>query len=129
MKKIEVNTLGELETRVMELVWKLGPVSVRDVLNNINCCDRKLAYTTVMTVMSRLYEKGILKRESKNDAYIYTAVQDKKSFVESISKTIIDNLISRFGADVAVAGFMDVIEVSDKKTSKELRKKLKEIID
>ena len=129
MKKIETQALGELESRVMELVWQLGPVSVRDVLNNINCCDRKLAYTTIMTVMSRLYEKGVLKRKVKNDAYIYTAAQDRKSFIESISKKIIDNLINRFGADVAVAGFMDVIEVSDKKTSKELCKKLKEIID
>ncbi|HZJ41841.1 MAG TPA: BlaI/MecI/CopY family transcriptional regulator [Patescibacteria group bacterium] len=127
MKKKEINGLGELENKVMETVWELGKASVRDVLNNIKS-QKQLAYTTIMTVMSRLYDKNILKREFKNDAYIYAPVQDQKTFSASVSKKIINNLISKFGEDVAVAGFIDVMEVNNNKKSVELRKKLKTII-
>lgn len=127
MKKQEFSTLGELETKVMEVVWGLGKASVRDVLNNIKC-EKKLAYTTIMTVMSRLYDKNILRREFRNDAYIYVPVQDQKSFFESTSKKIINNLIMKFGEDVAVAGFIDVMELNNQKKSKALRNKLKTII-
>ena len=127
MKKKEINGLGELENKVMETVWGLGKASVRDVLNNIKS-QKQLAYTTIMTVMSRLYDKNILKREFKNDAYIYSSVQDQKTFMASISKKIINNLITKFGEDVAVAGFIDVMEVNNSQKTIELRKKLKTII-
>jgi len=83
MKKKEINGLGELENKVMETVWELGKASVRDVLNNIKS-QKQLAYTTIMTVMSRLYDKDILTREFKNDAYIYSPVQDQKTFMASV---------------------------------------------
>lgn len=127
MKKKEINTLGELEAKVMEVVWKLGSATVRDVLNHIKS-KKKPAYTTVMTVMARLYNKGILKRQSKKDAYIYTPAQDKQKFSATMTKKIIHSLIDRFGEDVAVAGFIDTLENSNINKSKALRKKLKEII-
>ena len=128
MKKKEFNKiLGELETEIMEIVWQLKSASVREVLNKIKR-EKKLAYTTIMTVMTRLCDKGILKRKLKNDAYIYTPFQDKQSFFASVSKKIIDNLINEFGEDMAVAQFIDIIESSDIKKSKEWRRKLKKVI-
>lgn len=127
MKKKEITSLGNLESKVMETVWKLGKASVRDVLNNIES-EKSLAYTTIMTVMSRLYKKKILKRESLNDAYVYTPIEDEKTFMVSTSRNIINNLISKFGEEVAVAGFIDVMELNNQKKSKQLRDKLKTII-
>lgn len=59
----------------MELVWTSGrPVSVRDVIEQLNGDRREqLAYTTVMTVMSRLAEKGALTRAREGRAYRYEA--------------------------------------------------------
>lgn len=127
VKKREFNTLGVLEAKIMEIIWKLGDASVRDVLNCFKS-KKKPAYTTIMTVMTRLYEKGILKRKSKNDAYIYSPIQNKQSFLAIASKRIIHSLIDEFGEDVAVAQFIDIIQDGNIKKSKELRQKLRQVI-
>ena len=48
--------LGPLEIQVMEVVWGSGESSVRDVVEKL---DSKLAYTTVMTTLDRLFKKGL----------------------------------------------------------------------
>jgi predicted transcriptional regulator len=62
--------LGPLELDVMEMVWKLGPSNVRDVVDQM---ERRLAYTTVMTTLDRLYKKGLLDREMTDRAFLYCA--------------------------------------------------------
>jgi predicted transcriptional regulator len=112
----------------MKIMWELENASVRQVLNKIER-KNKPAYTTVMTVMTRLYNKGILKRVlNSHDAYIYTPAQDKKNFLASFSKKIISRLINECGEDIAVAQFIDVINNDSPEKSKELRKKLRDII-
>ncbi len=61
--------LGELQLAVMEAVWKRQPVSVSDVLTELTQQKRDLAYTTVMTTMSRLAEKGWLISEKQGRAF------------------------------------------------------------
>ena len=58
------STLGPLEAEVMAVLWRANrPLPVRDVAAELNAGrDTPLAYTTVMTVMSRLAGKGILAR-------------------------------------------------------------------
>lgn len=67
--------LGPLEAELMELVWKLDrPLSVRDLLERLNEGRKSpLAYTTVMTVASRLAEKGALARRREGRGYLYEA--------------------------------------------------------
>jgi predicted transcriptional regulator len=62
--------LGPLEEDVMEKVWTIGRANVRDVVNEMN---NRLAYTTVMTTMDRLFKKGLLDREMSERAFIYSA--------------------------------------------------------
>jgi predicted transcriptional regulator len=62
--------MGPLEVAVMEMVWKLGTCNVRDVVEQL---ERKLAYTTVMTTLDRLYKKGLLGREMTDRAFVYSA--------------------------------------------------------
>jgi predicted transcriptional regulator len=52
--------LGPLEMQVMNVAWSVGRCSVRDVVERLNS---KLAYTTVMTTLDRLFKKGLLERE------------------------------------------------------------------
>lgn len=128
MKKKEFNKLfGKLEAEIMESVWQLKSASVRDVLNAIKR-KPKPAYTTIMTVMTRLCAKGILKRKAnQHDTYIYTPVQDKQDFFASVSKKIISGLINDFGEDIAIAQFMDVLEKSDLRKSKEIRRRISKL--
>lgn len=125
-KKKIIQTLGELETEIMEVIWKLKNASVREVLDNFKK-HKKVAYTTVMTVMTRLASKGVLKRKlDESGAFIYTPVQDKEGFLAISSRKIIKNLINEFG-EVAVAQFIDAVEHSDLKDLAEWQKKLKKI--
>ena len=63
-------TLTPLELDIMKAVWRRNPITVKDVQAAIHD-DRPLAYTTVMTVMHRLYLKGFLNRVLKAKAHYY----------------------------------------------------------
>jgi predicted transcriptional regulator len=52
----------------MEAMWQFGASNVRDVVGRL---ERKLAYTTVMTTLDRLFKKGLLKREMTDRAFVY----------------------------------------------------------
>ncbi len=127
MAKDCVKIFGELEAEIMEIVWKIGQVSVRDVLSRL-AKRKKIAYTTIMTVMSRLYDKGILKRKmDKSGAFVYLPVKDKESFLARASEKIIKNFLKEYG-NAAVAQFVDIIETAGTKQSKEWKSKLKELV-
>lgn len=68
--------LGPLEAEVMRLVWEMGEVQVEEV-HAVLQRDREIAYTTVMTVMSRLAAKGLLHRRKQGRAYLYRAARDR----------------------------------------------------
>jgi hypothetical protein len=61
--------LGPLEMQVMNVAWSVGRCSVRDVVERLNS---KLAYTTVMTTLDRLFKKGLLEREKSERAFLYS---------------------------------------------------------
>jgi predicted transcriptional regulator len=63
-------SLGPLEIQVMEVVWHRGESSVRDVVEKL---DTRLAYTTVMTTLDRLFKKGLLNRHKSERAFVYSA--------------------------------------------------------
>ena len=62
--------LTKLELQIMEVVWSCGESSVRDVVEKL---DSRLAYTTVMTTLDRLFKKGLLDRYKAERAFVYTA--------------------------------------------------------
>lgn len=72
--------LGDLEDAVMTRVWKWNrPVTVREVLEDLQQ-ERSIAYTTVMTVMDNLHQKGWLRREVQGRAYRYAAVSTRAAY-------------------------------------------------
>jgi predicted transcriptional regulator len=102
MDRSDETARGGLEGQVMELVWKAGkPVGVREVLDGLNR-DRAepLAYTTVMTVMSRLAEKGSLRRRKQGRGYIYEPTAADPAGVAV-------NRVLRDHGDAAVAHFVE----------------------
>ncbi len=119
--------LGELETEIMEAVWKQPESTVRSVLFKLQK-KRKIAYTTIMTVMSRLFEKGLLRRRADSGgAYIYCPRQTKEEFFGRVSDDLIIKMLKNHG-DVAVARFADILNSDEFKQSEEWRKKLRKII-
>lgn len=99
--------LGPLETEVMEVVWVLGEATVRDVhLGLAN--DRDLAYTTVMTTMSRLAAKGLLDRDTSGLAHRYSAVLSRDEYARSTVHSVVDWLVDRF-PEPAISYFVEVV--------------------
>ena len=69
-----MRVLGELEAQVMARIWaRPGPVTVRDIVGDLQQ-ERRIAYTTVMTVMDNLRKKGWLRRQEDGRAYTYEPV-------------------------------------------------------
>ena len=104
--------LGELEREIMERLWERDGASVRAVLEALNARrppDRQLAYTTVMTVMARLAEKGLLVRRLLGKAHEYAPAESREAFLARASRELARQMVADFG-EAAIAGFLDVLE-------------------
>ncbi|MCU7824101.1 BlaI/MecI/CopY family transcriptional regulator [Kitasatospora sp. DSM 101779] len=79
-----VRQLGELENDIMTRVWQWNrPVTVREVLQDLRT-ERDIAYTTVMTVLDKLYRKGWLRREQAGRAYRYEPVSSREAYTAAL---------------------------------------------
>ncbi|MHB0867121.1 MAG: BlaI/MecI/CopY family transcriptional regulator [Thermoleophilia bacterium] len=103
--------LGDLEADIMELCWQQDSCSVRGIHEQL-AANRKIAYTTVMTVMSRLAEKGLLQREQQGRAYLYTPTCSRDEFCSDAISTVMQGLMAGFGEPV-LSHFVDSIEAQD----------------
>jgi predicted transcriptional regulator len=65
--------LGSAELEVLKVLWEKGPSPVRDVLEVLHERGRRVAYTTVLTILTRLEQKGMVTSDRTEQAYIYKA--------------------------------------------------------
>ena len=79
MAVTEIGSLGSLETRIMQVAWD-HPGEFLPVRTVLGFLDGDLAYTTVMTVMNRLFEKGLLRRRRSGRAWSYRAALSRDAF-------------------------------------------------
>jgi predicted transcriptional regulator len=86
--------MGPLEARVMEIVWETGEVTVREVWRRINA-EGETAYTTVMTIFHRLYEKGYLERRSQGRAHVYFPKETRKQFQEGFLSRVVRGVLEQ----------------------------------
>jgi predicted transcriptional regulator len=105
--------LHELEAEIMEEAWRQGESTVRTVLEALNArSPQERAYTTVLTVMHRLDEKGLLRRERRGRKDVYVAALSRDEYADARAEAQVGALVSEYG-DVALAHFsrhMDQIE-------------------
>lgn len=96
--------LGELETRVMELLWNEHPISVR------TACDRlggRHAYTTIMTTLDRLHKKRLLRRRKDGNAFLYEPAMDRAEYQRRVVEAALAPLMEQ-GATPVLAAFVEV---------------------
>ena len=108
----------------MDVVWDSDEVTVRDVHQALSA-DRSIAYTTVMTTLGRLADKGLLRRIEDQPAHHYTAVVSREQYARSTVKSVVDWLLGHF-PDPAVAYFIDRVEEEDDDVVDRLRKVIDE---
>lgn len=91
--------LGPLERRVMAELWTHGARTVGQVVEALNASSvRKLAYTTVMTILVRLHEKAYVSRQATGRSYTYEAAMDETTLAGVVGRRELSRLIERFGA-------------------------------
>ena len=79
-----MSKFGELEATVMDRLWNVDAgCSVREMLEQLQA-ERTIAYTTVMTVMERLFRKGLLVREADGRAYRYFPAQSRADYTAGV---------------------------------------------
>lgn len=86
----------------MEIIWQ-RPCSVQQVKSELVPHYKEIAYTTVLTVLVRLYEKGLIERSKIGRQYIYTAVKNKSSFVQEFVRQTMYQIVSKYGHDAITA--------------------------
>jgi len=99
---------GELEARIMEAVWDIGPATVQEVCD---CLGADQNYKTVMTVMNRLVEKNALIRERESRAFVYIAAASREDFMQDVSRHVVEGLLQDFGP-AAIAQFLAAMDAS-----------------
>lgn len=98
--------MGELEDAVMTRVWKWNrPVTVREVLEDLQQ-ERSIAYTTVMTVLDNLHQKGWVRREAEGRAYRYEAVSTRAAYSAALMNDAWSQSDNPAAALVAFFGMM-----------------------
>jgi predicted transcriptional regulator len=115
--------LHELEAEIMEEVWRqAGPTTVKLVMDALN---RKAkpprAYTTYMTVMRRLNDKGLLTRRRSGRSDTYTAALTREQYQERRAGAEVRGLVDQFG-DVALAHFARSLSALDPAQQRRLRR-------
>ena len=87
------NTLTPQELEIMKLVWQRGAATVRDVYEAL-LERRKIAYTTVMTMMKILETKGYLKKRRQDRAFLYRPVHPQKQIIGGMIREFIDRVFN-----------------------------------
>ncbi len=112
---------GQLESPVMELVWQKGSATVREVHRDLTDRQKDVAYTTVMTVMSRLHEKGFLTREPEGNAFRYHPTASREEFLAQASLEVFSGLTEDLSGPV-MSAFVDKLGANESRRLEELAK-------
>lgn len=115
-----VKVLGPLETEIMQLLWQEERSTVKKVHRRLSQ-HREIAYTTVMTTMSRLAEKGVLNRHREGLAYVYTPAITEEEFVTMVVHQVLDGLLDDY-SDTAVDYMIDYLAKHNPEELRRLQK-------
>ncbi|MGB9911343.1 MAG: BlaI/MecI/CopY family transcriptional regulator [Microgenomates group bacterium] len=118
--KVE-NFLGPLEREVMLVIWKKGKINVGEVLKTLKT-KKKLAYTTIMTVMDKLYKKGFLKREKIGKAYWYSPAVKENIIISNSLSWVFQDLAKSYGRKKVLLATLSLMPTFSNKLIKEYKK-------
>jgi len=116
--------LGPLEIQVMEVLWAAGEMSVRDVVEKL---DRKLAYTTVMTTLDRLFKKGLLDRQKSERAFLYTPRLSHRDWERQRAGRLVAGLLagSQPSRELLLSSLVDAVGQHDVMLLEQLEEKIR----
>ena len=117
----ELTPLTKLELQIMQVIWKLGTSSVKDVQEGL---EQPLAYTTVQTMLNILERKGKLRRKLRGRAYVYSATVTEAKASRHAVRDLVDRMFGG-SADELVMSLIKSRQIDPKRIA-ELSRRLEE---
>jgi predicted transcriptional regulator len=116
--------LGQREREVLEIVWAEGSGTVEQVSQKLGI---HLAYTTVMTTLDRLFKKGLLLREKRNRAFLYSPALSPRELENLRARALVDRLFQSTPAskDVMLSCLVDALGDYDSAMLDQLEDKIR----
>lgn len=103
--KVHPRLLGELEESCMEQLWASSTaLSVKDVQSRLS---KPLAYTTVLTILARLYHKRLLDRHKDGQAFLYRPAFSRTAFQQHLMADLLGEMLLE-GGEALLATFVDL---------------------
>ena len=84
--------LTDAELEVLKTLWEHGPATVRQVMNHLHESGRRIAYTTVLTFLTRLEQKGCVASDKSDLAYVYRARLSRDKVTRSRLNSMVQQL-------------------------------------
>lgn len=106
-KRGTAQVLGELQTAVMEILWKVPDLTVTEVEQKLQK-KREIAHTTVATTLDRMHRKGFLRREKQGKAFVYSPRYSKDEFERGVAEEVLSGLLSQF-TEPALSAFIELV--------------------
>ena len=122
MPRKKLFSLTDLELDVMNIVWRLGHATVRQIVEGLRE-QRPLAYTTVQTVLTILTQKGFVEYTQQGRAYLYRAIIQSEGVRRETVGAVVDKLFAGSSRSLVLH-----LIASDKFTIEEAQN-LKELLD
>lgn len=113
--------LGDLEARVMRTVWAMDhSASAREIHERVRP-DHEVAHLTVVTVLNKLVDKGLLARDKVDGVFHYRACWSEERFRAHVSRRLVEGLLG-FEPQALATSFVDVLADRDPAQLAELRR-------
>ena len=117
------HVLGELEAKVMEILWSEASQTVNEVEDRLRN-GREIAHTTVLTTLDRIYRKGYLARKKQGKAFLYTVRYSRGEFERGMAQEVLGALLDHYTAP-ALSAFIDLVG-KDERTLDQLEAMIRE---
>jgi predicted transcriptional regulator len=101
------HVLGELETAIIEVLWRESGLTVNQVEEHLQQ-RRRIAHTTVLTTLDRMHRKGYLTREKQGKAFLYSPRYTREEFEHRLAQEVLGALLSQF-TEPAISAFVDLV--------------------
>lgn len=101
------HVLGDLETAVMELLWRELHQTVTEVEERLQR-GREIAHTTVQTTLDRMHRKGYLTREKQGKAFVYAPRYTREEFELGVAQEVLGALLQQF-TEPALSAFVELV--------------------
>jgi predicted transcriptional regulator len=105
---MKTRQISSLEQEVMNLVWSQPQSSVKSIVERISQ-TKPVAYTTILTIMQRLHEKGMVSRQKGKKAYLYAPKISKETYSKNIAQGFLEKFLHSFG-EIGIASFAQSID-------------------